>query len=252
MNQRLQTTAVEHRGRDPVAEVRQGTERPIAIAGGDQLTDRTITKVANGGKAEQDPIAVGGEIGERGIHIRGHHLNPHRIAIGDVALHFVGSSGVHREQGRHVSDRVVRFQVSRLVSNGAIGRGMALVEAVFSEENHLIEQFVGDLFINAALSSTLNEDAAVLLHLGHFFLAHRPPEQIGLTQGVTGQILRDPHDLFLVHHDPVGLGQDRLKNRVGEVDRLPAVLAVDEFGNQASIERPRSVEGKDRGDVFQG
>ena len=129
---------------------------------------------------------------------------------------------------------------------------MALVEAVFSEENHLIEQFVGDLFINAALSSTLNEDAAVLLHLGHFFLAHRPPEQIGLPQGVTGQILRDPHDLFLVHHDPVGLGQDRLKNRVGEVDRLPAVLAVDEFGNQASIERPRSVEGKDRGDVFQG
>ena len=92
----------------------------------------------------------------------------------------------------------------------------------------------------------------MLLHLGYFFLAHRPPEQVGLTQGVAGQILRDPHDLFLIHHDSVGLGQDRLKNRVGEVDRLPAVLAVDEFGNQASIERPRSVEGKDRGDVFQG
>ena len=82
---------------------------------------------------------------------------------------------------------------------------MALVETVFSEENHLIEQFVGDLFFNASLSSTLDKDAAVLLHLGHFFLAHRSPKQICLTQGVTSQILRDAHDLFLIHHDPVGL-----------------------------------------------
>ena len=59
----------------------------------------------------------------------------------------------------------MRLQIGRLISNGAVSRGMALVEAIFGEENHLIEQFVGDLFINATLSGSVDKDAAMLLHL---------------------------------------------------------------------------------------
>ena len=129
---------------------------------------------------------------------------------------------------------------------------MALVEAVLGEQDHLVEQLVGDLGVNATLRCSLHKDAAMLLHLRDFFLAHGATQQIRLAKGVAGQVLRDAHDLLLVHHDSVGLAQNRLQRAVGEIDRFTAVLAVDELGNQASIEWTRSIERQDRGDVFQG
>ena len=91
----------------------------------------------------------------------------------------------------------------------------------------------------------------MLLHLRHLLLAHRPPQQIGFAERIAGQILGDPHDLLLVHHDPVGFLQDRLQGRAGEVDRFAAMLAVDEFRDQSGIERTGPVERQNRGDVLQ-
>ena len=129
---------------------------------------------------------------------------------------------------------------------------MALVEAVLGEEHHLIEELVGDLGVNAALTRALHKDVSVLLHLRDLFLTHGPAQQVRLAQGIARQILSDLHDLLLVDHDPVGLLQDRLQLGVGEIDRLAAVLAVDEFRDQPRIEGAGSVKGQDRGDVFQG
>ncbi|CAI8357203.1 MAG: Uncharacterised protein [Cyanobium sp. ARS6] len=129
---------------------------------------------------------------------------------------------------------------------------MTLVEAVLSEQHHLIKQLIGDLGVNAALRRSLHKYAAMLLHLRYFFLAHGPAQKIRFSKGVAGQVLRDAHDLLLVHHDSVGLAQNRLQGAVGEVDCLPAMFAVDELWNQACIEWAWSVESQDRGDVFQG
>ena len=45
--------------------------------------------------------------------------------------------------------------------------------------------------------------------------------------------------------------QDRLELGVSKFNGLTAMLAVDEFGDQAGIQRARPVEGQDRGDVLQ-
>ena len=86
----------------------------------------------------------------------------------------------------------------------------------------------------------------MFLHLGHLLLTHRPTQQVGLPQGIARQILRDPHDLLLIHHDSVGFAQNRLKNGVGEINRFPAMFAVDEFGNQPGIEGTRAIQRQDR------
>ena len=129
VHQRFQGAAVEGAAGDAVAQVGQGAEGAIGAAGLQQGANGAITEVAHGGEAEQDPLTHGGEVDPRGVHIGGHHLNAHGVAVGDVALHLVGGAGVHREQGGHVGHRVVGFEVGGLVGHRAVGGGMALVEA---------------------------------------------------------------------------------------------------------------------------
>ena len=62
---------------------------------------------------------------------------------------------------------------------------MTLVEAVLGKEHHLVEQFIGNFHIDAALLRTLNKNAAMLLHFRHLFLTHRPTQKVGLTEGIT-------------------------------------------------------------------
>ena len=87
---------------------------------------------------------------------------------------------------------------------------MALVEAIFGKQNHLVKQGIGDAAGHAPLAGTINKQIAMLLHLGHLLFTHGAPQQVGLTEGIAGQILGDPHDLLLVDHDPVGFLEDRL------------------------------------------
>lgn len=204
----------------------------------DQLADGAITEVADGREAEEDLLAHGREVDTGSIHIRWHHLDPHRLTVGDVTLHLVGGTGIHREQGRHVGHRMVGLEVGGLVGDSAVGGGMALVEAVLGEHHHLIEQRLGDGGIHAPFAGPTDELVTMLLHLRHFLLAHGPPQQIGFTQGIARQILGNPHDLLLVDHDPVGLLEDRLQLDVGHINRLAAMLAVDELGDQTRIQGP--------------
>ncbi len=59
-----------------------------------------------------------------------------------VLAHEVAARDIARQQGGHELDRIVGFQVRRLVGDQGVGRGMALVEAVAGE---LGDQFP-DLF----------------------------------------------------------------------------------------------------------
>jgi hypothetical protein len=73
-------------------------------------------------------------------------------------------------------------------------------------------------------------------------LAHRPPEQVGVAEGVARELLRDLHDLLLVDHQAVGRAEDRLERGhhlglelalelgVERDERLLAVLAQGEVG----------------------
>ena len=143
------------------------------------------------------------------------------------------------------------LEIGRLIGDGPVGGGVALVEAVLGEEHHLLEQRLGHLRLHPPFRGPGHEEALVLLHFALLLLAHRPPQQVGLAKGIAGQILGDLHDLLLIDHDPVGLAQDRLELGVSHIDPLTAVLPVDEFGDQSGIKRARTVESQDRGDVLQ-
>lgn len=123
---------------------------------------------------------------------------------------------------------------------------MALVEAVFGEQHHLLEQPFGHTLIHTPFGGALHEQALVFLHLALFLLPHCPPQQVGLTKGIAGQILGNAHDLLLVDHDSVGFLENRLQARASEIDRFAAVLAVDELGNQPRIQGAWPVERQDR------
>ena len=91
----------------------------------------------------------------------------------------------------------------------------------------------------------------MLLHLTFLLLTHGTAEQVRFPQGITSQVLGDLHDLLLVDHDAVGFLQNRLQFHVGEINRFPPMLAVDELWNQTRIQGTRPVEGKDRRNIFQ-
>ena len=95
--------------------------------------------------------------------------------------------------------------------------------------------------IDAALDRAGDEALALLVHLGADLLAHRPAQQVGLAERVPGDLLRDGHDLLLVHDQAVGLPQDRLQRlpRIGLNIELPDVDARAGTGKQLAPDRRR-------------
>ena len=101
--------------------------------------------------------------------------------------------------------------IGGLVGDQRVGRGVALVEAVFGEALQHVEDRVGLRALDAALGRALDEVRALLLHLLADLLAHGAAQQIGLAERIAGQNLRRLHHLFLVDDDAEGLAQDRLE-----------------------------------------
>ena len=183
MDQRLNRAPIELTNAcHAITEFSQRGEWAIALACGDQGMDGSISEVSNGREAKENALPHWGEVDTGAVHIRGKHRNPHGIAVGDVALNLLRYAGIHGQQRRHVGHWVVSLEVGGLVGHGAIGRGMALVEAVLGKEHHLVKEFVGHLGVNAPLTRPLNKDAAMLLHLRDFLLTHGAPQQVGFAE----------------------------------------------------------------------
>ena len=85
------------------------------------------------------------------------------------------------------------------------------------------------------------------VHLGFDLLAHRATEQIGVAQCEARQYLRGLHHLFLIHENPVGLGQDPFEERMRIFDLRTPVLTVTE--HRDIVHRTRSIERYERNDV---
>jgi hypothetical protein len=128
---------------------------------------------------------------------------------------------------------------------------VALVEAVAGEVLHLFPDLRRDVARAAVLLGAVDELVPVLRHLLELLLAHRLAQRVGLVEVEAGQDVGDAHHLLLVHHDPVGLAQDRLEALVGVAHRLDAALAVHVGVDHPRPERARPVEREDRDDVLE-
>ena len=78
-----------------------------------------------------------------------------------------------------------------------------------------------------------------------FFLEIALMQAYAWESSIPPEAVEDPHDLFLVDHDPVGLFQDVLHHRVFVARLLPASLDVDVLVDHPAVERARPVEGED-------
>ncbi len=130
MDQGFKGFLVGAAGVDAIAQIREGFEGTILAAHFQDAFDGPITEVADGGEAEEDALADGGEVNAGGVDVRGFDLDAHAGAVVDVALDFVLLAAVNGQQGCHVFDGVVGFEVSGLVGDVAVGGGVAFVEAV--------------------------------------------------------------------------------------------------------------------------
>jgi hypothetical protein len=88
-------------------------------------------------------------------------------------------------------------------------------------------------------------------HLLGLLLAHRPAQQVGGTERVAADDLRDLHHLFLIDDDAVGRFEAGLQIVDVVVDLLLALLAQDEVVDHSRAERPGPVEREHGDDVLE-
>ena len=121
---------------------------------------------------------------------------------------------------------------------------MRFIEAIIGELRHEVEDFGGLRRINASFDGALREAIALRLHFRRDLLAHRPAQQVGRSQRIARHRLGYLHDLFLVNHDPVGLGQDVMNDRMRGLPFFPMLAAA---VIRDVCHGPRAIEG-DGGD----
>ena len=147
------------------------------------------------------------------------------LGLGAEFGELVGIAHVERHRRGQKLDRIIRLHIGGLIGDQRVGRGVALVEAVFGETLEQVEDGVGLIALDAALDRAGNEILALRLHLLADLLAHGAAQQVGLAERIAGENLRGLHHLFLIDDDAEGLFQDRLELGMDVVRLLHAVLA---------------------------
>ena len=250
---------VHARAVDAAAKVEEAGKRPVfaarkafapAFSGGDDGLDGLLAGALDGAQAVADElvadrleaVAAPVDVGR----LKGQAL-AQRVFMQRPQL--VGVVHFHRHVGAEEFGAVVHFQPGGVIGQQRVGGGVAFVEAVAGELFHEVKDFVGLVFADAFSGRAFAEDEAVAGHFFRFFLAHGAAQQVGAAQAVAAQNLGALHHLLLIDHDAVGFAEHAFEQRVGVDDRLFAVLAADEAGNQ--VHRPRAVEGVQGNQVFQ-
>ncbi len=128
---------------------------------------------------------------------------------------------------------------------------MRLVEAVLGELLHQVKKLGGQVRVMSLVPGTVGEDGPLLRHFLSLFLAHGTTQQVGTTQRVAGDDLRNLHHLLLIHDHAIGGLQAITQVRMEVVDLLLTLLAQDEVIDHARAQRPGTVERQHRDDVLE-
>ena len=129
---------------------------------------------------------------------------------------------------------------------------MGAVEGVVGERDEDVPERLDRVVGEAVGLHPVPERDVLLVEDLLLLLAHRAAQQVGGAERVAGELLRDRHDLLLVHDQPVGVAQDLLE-RLGQLgvdrhDRLAAGLAVGVVVVGVGAHRARPVEREHRRD----
>src|SRR5271157_953853 len=102
----------------------------------------------------------------------------------------------------------------------------------------------------ASLDGASYETLALFGHCLRVLLAHCAAQQIGFTERVASQVIGDLHYLLLIDNHPESFLQVRLELREFVFDLLAPPFALDEVFDHAALDRPRTIERVQGGEVF--
>ena len=88
---------------------------------------------------------------------------------------------------------------------------MRLIKSVPSKFLHEIENLFSFFWIDLFLISTTHELLTLGLHFLWFLFAHRPAQEICITQAKSGKRAGNPHHLLLIKNNPVSFPEDVLQ-----------------------------------------
>ena len=126
---------------------------------------------------------------------------------------------------------------------------MTLVKAVACElEDHVPEVF-GFLFGQTFLLAAAEEFLSIGSNQRFLLLADCLNTRIRFGQFDSAQAVQNTHDLFLVHHNAVGFGQDFLKDGVQVFRLFFLVLDRNVLVDHPTLERTGTVQSIGRDDV---
>ncbi len=121
---------------------------------------------------------------------------------------------------------------------------MRLVETVAAEVDDQLEDLLApSSSVRPRSWAPLMNSVAALVDDLLLLLADRLDAGIGAGQLDAAQTVEDAHDLFLIDHDAVGLGQDFFHDRVRIGRLFAAVLAVDVGVDHAAAAAGRADTG---------
>ena len=175
-------------------------------------------------------------------------MDAHGAALVDVLDDLVRIRRFRGQQRSHELHRIVGLQVRGLIRDDGVCGGVRFVEAVARKLLHEAEDTIRLLVRYAARLGPVDELLALVRHQFGVLLSHGPAQDIRLAQAEAREVRGNPHDLFLIHHDPVRFLEDRLHERVLVLDLGAAMLALDEFRNLLHGARP--IHRHQRDDVF--
>ena len=203
-NQRLDRAAIDAAFVDTPAEIEQIAKR-TCLPRHDNCLDRGLAGAFDGAQAIAHVFVVDRlETVARLVDVGRQHGKPKRDRIVVQVAHLVGVVHHQRQVRRHECRGMMRLEIRGLIRDQRISRGVRLVEAVARELFHQIEKLRCFRRRKPPVDCTGDEALAVLGHFVGQLLAHRAAQEIGCTQRVAADHLRDLHHLFLIDHHAVG------------------------------------------------
>ena len=187
-----------------VNKIRHALIRPFAFAFFDNSLHTGNTAAFQSPQRITDIAVFNDKIGARGIDIGFQNLIPHALAFFFKEQQLVGVGNIQAHQRAHKFNRIMRFQISRLIRNQRIGRRVRLIKTVGSKFFHLVENSAGGSFFNTVFNRAFHEHFALFGNFVAHFFTHDLTQLVGSTHCIAAQRPGNVHNLFLINHNAVG------------------------------------------------
>src|SRR5215469_148738 len=250
LNQAFKDALVEEAWFDALAEVVERFEFALAQTRVANGLGGVFPDIFDGGHTEADGVADRSEVEIAFVDVGRKDGNAHATGFVDVLDDLFGAAGFGGKKRSHKFDWIVCLEIGGLVCEKRISTGVGFIETVSGEFLHQVKDANRFLVRDFVLLAAGQEFSALSRHFLFLFLPHGSTEDIGFAKREAGQAVGNLHDLFLIEDDPVGFFEDVFELREFVRDLRLAVLAVDEVIDHAALNGTRTVEGVERGQVF--